>query len=289
MPSSGTISILFGAVAISFSSVFVKLADTDPTASAFYRVLFGGLALLIVSLARRERIRPQGRAWWLLIGAAVAFALDLTFWHISIKYVGPGLATILSNFQVFFMAAIGLLVFSERLTLRLGIAIPLSLVGLLMLVGPDWSRLGPDYQLGVVFGLLTAVCYTAYILQIRKAQSLGRGMSPVAVMTVVTIVSTLILAGEVPLMGEHLAIVNLKTWAALLALGVFCQCLGWIAISSGLPKMPASRVGLVLLLQPTLSFIWDILFFARPTGLIDGLGAVVAIAAIYLGLTSRRV
>jgi len=52
--------------------------------------------------------------------------------------------------------------------------------------------------------------------------------------------------------------------------------------------VPASRVGLILLLQPTLAFIWDVLIFARPFGTQEIAGAALAIAAIGLGSRPRR-
>ncbi|CAO0819763.1 hypothetical protein DFAR_1110033 [Desulfarculales bacterium] len=45
----------------------------------------------------------------------VFFALELTFWHRSIHLLGSGLATILAEFQVFFLAGFGALFFGERL------------------------------------------------------------------------------------------------------------------------------------------------------------------------------
>ncbi|MDH3433815.1 MAG: EamA/RhaT family transporter, partial [Gammaproteobacteria bacterium] len=49
--------------------------------------------------------------------------------------------------------------------------------------------------------------------------------------------------------------------------------------------------GLALLLQPTLSFVWDVLFFARPMSLTELAGAAIALFAIYLGSrhTSKQV
>jgi len=44
----------------------------------------------------------------------------------------------------------------------------------------------------------------------------------------------------------------------------------------------------VLLLQPTLAFTWDVLFFHRPTDVTDVVGAGLALAAIYLGTTRPR-
>jgi drug/metabolite transporter (DMT)-like permease len=40
---------------------------------------------------------------------------------------------------------------------------------------------------------------------------------------------------------------------------------------------------LLLLLQPTLTFIWDMIFFGRPTTVIEGAGAMLALGAIHLG------
>jgi hypothetical protein len=39
-----------------------------------------------------------------------------------------------------------------------------------------------------------------------------------------------------------------------------------------------------MLFQPTLTFIWDILLFGRPTGLMGYLGAALALFAISLGV-----
>lgn len=47
--------------------------------------------------------------------------------------------------------------------------------------------------------------------------------------------------------------------------------------------MRASQVGLILLLQPMLAFVWDVLFFRRSFGGVQLAGAALALAAIYLG------
>jgi drug/metabolite transporter (DMT)-like permease len=46
--------------------------------------------------------------------------------------------------------------------------------------------------------------------------------------------------------------------------------------------------GLALLLQPALAFGWDILFFDRPTTMLEYVGAAVVLAAIYLGSTGSK-
>ena len=43
------------------------------------------------------------------MAAGVFFSLDLWFWHRSIIYIGPGLSTLLANFQVFILMLVGIL------------------------------------------------------------------------------------------------------------------------------------------------------------------------------------
>jgi drug/metabolite transporter (DMT)-like permease len=83
--------------------------------------------------------------------------------------------------------------------------------------------------------------------------------------------------------GESLRVPSLTTGGILLAYGVTAQVVGWLLISRGLPHVEAGRAGLILLLQPSLAFVWDILFFHRPTDAADVTGAVLALVAIYLG------
>jgi drug/metabolite transporter (DMT)-like permease len=279
--------LLAGAFLISFSSVCVKVADVGPTTAMFYRFLFGFVALGAVALWRKDKIW-QGRqpmAW--AIAGGVLFSLDLFFWHRSINYVGPGLATILANFQVFSLAVIGIVFMGEKLTWNLVVAIPASLVGLFMILGWDWSVLDATYRLGIIYGLITAASYTVLTLVLRTSQSLFKKLSPSVNMAWVCLIGGVVASVGIRPSGETFSIPNSQTVIALLAYGTLVSGLGWSFISKGLPGMPASRAGLVLILQPTLAFIWDVVFFARPTTVVQGIGAVLTVSAIYLG-TLRR-
>jgi len=279
--------VLVGAVFISFAPVLVKLAAVGPTPAGFYRMMLGGLILAALVQLRRAAWRG-GKGYLLLCAVAGAwFAADLAFWHRSINLVGPGLATILANFQVFVLAAFGILVLGERASPRLLLAIPAAVLGLFLMFGIEWSALDRDYRWGVTFGLLTAVSYGSYLVSLRQARRRGGATDSLATVATLSLISAVILAGLVGLEGETFAVPDVKNAGILLAYGVLAQVVAWVLISSGLPHLEASRAGLVLLLQPTLAFVWDLLLFHRPTTPVELLGAVVAIGAIYLGLTGR--
>ena len=275
--------LVLGAVMISFSAVFVKLVHVPPTVSGFYRVFFGGIILLFVMLLRREHLMLKPRAYMVLCLAALFFALDLFFWHRSILYVGPGVATLLANFQVFVLAAVGVLFFKERLTLPQWLAIVMAMAGLVLLVGADWSHLPALYHRGVILALVSAVCYAGYLLALRNSRNSGTGGSPYAAITVVSLATAAMLAVSMGVEGVSFTIPSVQDGFWLVLYGLVPQVLGWVLISSSMDKVGASQVGLVLLLQPACAFIWDGVFFGRHFSPAEMAGAVITLVAIYLG------
>lgn len=287
-PNPALYQTALGATMISFSAVWVKLANVAPAVSAFYRVFFGAIFLLVVLLMRRETFWRGWTPFCLALFAALFFALDLYAWHFSIGYVGPGLATILGNFQVLLVPLAGLLLYKETLHLRFVLSVPLAITGLFMIVGIDWEQLPPDYRIGVYYGLATAVFYTGYLVVLRKLQSHKSRPSAVFSLMVVSAVTAVYLAVNVVVSGASFAIPDVRSGASLVALGLMSQTIGWLLITHSLPRIPAAIAGLLLLLQPSLSFVWDVLFFGRETSMIVWAGVGLALAAIYMGATSKR-
>ncbi|MBT8099934.1 MAG: DMT family transporter [Gammaproteobacteria bacterium] len=265
------------------SPVWVRLVDVSATTSGFYRVAIGGVALAIYLLVSGQRLRLSNWAWKMLLVAAVFYALDLWFWHRSINIVGPGLATLLANFQVFFMMLAGVVLLHQKPGAAQLVAIPLALLGLGLIVGVDWKNAPGDYRLGVIFGLLTAVAYAGYLLTMRLVRAKSEHKIPSREIAVMSIAVAVMLAASAAIEGESLAIPSLTDAGWLAGYGLLSHALGLMFIASSLPQVSTTEAGLALLLQPTLSFIWDILLFARPMTVTEILGATLALFAIYLG------
>ncbi len=281
--ANARVRLFAGAALISMSPVCVKLVSVSPTTSGVYRTLFGGVALLIYLLLTRQRLRLSRPVGAMLLAASVFFALDLWFWHRSINYIGPGLSTLLANFQVFFMMLAGIILYRQAPRPVQLVAVPLALLGLGLIVGFDWSELPADYRLGLIFGLLTAVCYAGYLLSMRTARADALDALPTREVAIMSLTVAGILAISAYFEGVSLAIPTLADAGWLLGYGLLSHCVGMVLIASSLPSVSTTEAGLALLLQPTLSFIWDALFFARPVTTIELFGAVIALAAIYLG------
>ena len=284
IPRRALLQMLAGAVLISTTSIFVKLAHVGPTMSGFYRMGFGGVMLLVglIALGQWRRLRVADVLW--LIVPGVAFAIDLMLWHRSIIYVGPGLATLLGNFQVFLMALAGFVIYREKLGPMFLAGVALAFVGLYLLVGLDWTQVGAQYQLGVVLGIVTGIAYAIYMLSTRHAQRGGHvQLAPAQLLCVSSLLSALVLALAALLEGESFLLPDLQAWSSLLGLALFGQVFGWVLLTRAMPQLPASLIGLLLLLQPALSFVLDVILFARPTHFFDWLGVALSLAGIFIG------
>lgn len=268
---------------ISFSGVWVKFADVAPSVSAFYRVFIASILLLFAALYKRELTFRSAKLLPIASLCGFVYALDLFFYHYSIESIGPGLATILPNFQVFILSGIGLLFLKEKVRLIFLISIPLAFFGLMLIVGFDWTEFDQTYKTGIYYGFFAAACYAGFILLLKKLQSDEAGLSVFSVLMIVCFTTSVFLGAEIYIDGASFAIPDLQSFFSLFALSLFSQFSGWILITNALPEIRASLSGFILLLQPALAFVWDVLLFQRPTNTMNWVGVLITLFAIYIG------
>jgi drug/metabolite transporter (DMT)-like permease len=270
---------LIGAVCIAFSGIFVRLADVPPTTSALLRCAYA--IPLLAWLARRERRRmgPETRRNRALAGiAGVAFAVDLIAWHHAIESVGAGLGTVLANFQVVLVAFAAWGVLGERPGARIAVAVPIVLGGGVLISGVlEQGAYGSNPALGVVFGIITAIAYTAFLLLMRQVGHARRVAGPLFDATWVSALCCIpfgLILGELDLsipLASH-------AWLALLALT--SQVLGWMLIGSALPRLAAALGSVLIMVQPVGSVgLGALLLGERPSPL-----QLVGVATILVGV-----
>lgn len=278
--------LLTGSVCISFAPILIRLADVSPDSAGFYRMLFASLSLFLLLRLKGVRLRLSRQTAGLLVGGGLFLSLDFMCWHRSIHYVGPGLATLIGNFQVFFTALFSWLLLKEKTSRLFLVAILMALLGMYLITGADINAPGGNYRLGIVLGIGTAVTYSGYLLMLKAAMS-RQEMSGIAAMLVISVTTALTLGIITPAGGSSFMIPDAVSFWALVGVGVGCSTIGWSLISTGIKHTSATITGLVLLTQPALAFVWDVLFFSRPTTGREAFGVLLVLSAIYVGSCRR--
>ncbi len=286
-----------GAAAISFSAIFIRLADVSVSTAAFFRPFYALPAIaLLYALSRGHDPRSAGERWataW----AGGLMGVAFTLWNYSIAYVGAGLATVLGNVQVLFVGLFAWWLFRERPPGATLFAVPLVLGGVVLATGVGRSdAYGADPLMGVVYGIGNAMAYAAFLLVFRRTtRSTTRPWGPLLDASVGAAIVTLVLG-----ILTDPALDLRPTWPAhgwLLALAIGSQTLAWGAILVVLPRLPALDTSVILLVQPALTMVWGaVLFTERPSSwqwagvaaVLAGVALVVVAGAAQRARSRRR-
>jgi drug/metabolite transporter (DMT)-like permease len=276
-----------GALLIAFSSILVRLSETAPSTSAFFRCLYA-LPLLAL-LARREdrRLGPRDRRDRLVaIAAGVFLGVDFLCWHRAIADIGAGLATVLANIQVAAVPFLAWAVLGERPGRRVIAALPVLLGAIVLISGAlENGAYGRAPLAGAVMGVLTGLAYAVFLLVLRHSSVGSRPPAgPLFDATVAATATTLlggVLIGDIDLV---------PTWpghAWLLLLAISSQVLAWLLITASLPRLPAAMTSMLLTVQPLGSVILAAIIFGEDPSVLQVVGVVALLAALVAAARTR--
>lgn len=270
-----------GAATIAFSSILVKESGASPSTSTIFRCAY---ALPVLGLlAVREDRRLGARRWrdrWAPAAAGVFLGVDLTMWTRSIYDVGAGLATVLANIQVVLVPLVAWVLLSERPGRRVLVALPVALGGVVLISGVlEAGAYGHDPSAGAAFGLGAGTLYVGFLLLLRHGGSdLRRPAGPLFDVTAAAAVTGAVLGAA---LGDARFVPVWPQAGWLLLLALSSQVVGWLLITTSLPRLPAATTSLLLMIQPIGSLaLGAVIFSERPTalqlaGVLLVLGAVV--------------
>jgi drug/metabolite transporter (DMT)-like permease len=271
-------ALLAGAAAIAFAPVFVRLSDTSPGASAFWRVALALLPLWcwVWMSPRSPQQRTLPRRPDLIAG--LCFAGDLAAWHVSILYTSVANSTLEANFAPIFVTLGAWLLFRQRVSRLFLLALGVTLGGAALLIGPNFA-LGGRALLGDALGVLTAVFYAGYMLAIKSASA---RTTTAGIMAVSTTVAAIALLPYALATAEVFLPQSASGWLVLIGLALIAHVAGQSLIAYGFAHLPAAFSSVSLLLQPVLAAIYAWALLGEAVGPLQMLGGLVVLAGIYL-------
>jgi drug/metabolite transporter (DMT)-like permease len=239
-----------------------------PLQSALVVQLVLALPAPAVLLRGRAAFRDRGAVVALaLLGVADAANIALYFPALA---RGPvAVATLTHYLAPLLVALLAVLVPGERRSRRALLAAPISLAGLLLVLGSPGSAPARTAMLGGA----SALAYAGIIFAARRA---ARSFSPLAVTSLHAVVSALLLlavfgAGIVPPAGPGLV----RVGTASVVLGILASILFY----GGLSRIPAPVGSALTYLEPVSAAAIGALFMGEPLG-----PAAVAGAALVVGV-----
>jgi drug/metabolite transporter (DMT)-like permease len=281
------LAALLGALCIAFAGIFVREANVPPITATIYRCLFALPPLLYLTIREERSIGHRShRQTMVALVAGVCFGLDLTAFHAAIAAVGAGLATVLANLQVVIVGLVAWAALGERPSARLVAAVPLALVGAVLISGIlGGAAYGEQPAVGVVFGLVAATFYAAYLLVLRSGIGDPRRIAgPILDATAASAATAFVLAA---LAGDPDLVPALPAIAWLVLLALVAQVAGGQLILVSLPRLPAMLTSLILLAQPVATVVLAIVLLGEAPTAEQLLGVALVLSGLLLASARR--
>lgn len=281
------LALVIGATAIGFSALFVRFADVGPSAIGFWRMAFA--LPILVAWALQDHAAAAGRVaggaaprtaalpYLAVTLAGLAFALDVYLFHVAVGLTTIAKASLLGNAAPLMLAAIGIILFGDKPSRMVLIALAISAVGMLLLVKPD--ELAGGSLLGDLAGIGAAGSYALYLIAIQRARRTGSSAWISLGSSIICALGCIALA---LVLGEAILPRSLQGWLAVMALGLISHALGQGLITVGLGGVSPSLAAVVLIYPAIVSTLAAFVVFGEQPTMIQLVGGGLILAALVM-------
>lgn len=294
-PKSWQTLLAFAIIYIVWGSTFLAIRigvhEMPPLLFAALRFVAAGLALFAWTAVRRETM-PTGRQWGsILLLAFLIFLVDYGFLFWAEQRVPSGLASVMLATIPAFTALFEILFLrTQKLTVRLGLALVIGLCGVAVL-STRALHLGdaPIDAAGACALVAGAISWSlASILTRKLPLPESKMVSSAAQMLVGGMllgVGSLAL-GELP--RFHPAAVTAAAWWALVYLIVFGSLVGFTAYVWLIHHQSPTKVGTYAYVNPVVAVLLGYFFAGEPLGLRAVLGTACVLCSVVVITLARR-
>jgi drug/metabolite transporter (DMT)-like permease len=274
-----TVGAIFGS---SFLLVKLLVAEMPPAQITAWRLLFGGMTIVIILAARRE-LRLPARS--LLATSTMLTLLDSVIPNTLLAWaqihIDSSIAAVLISSMPLFTVIFALLIpKGERISALKASGLVIGIAGVTVLVGADAQHAASGAPVAHLAVVLAAMSQAAGVVYARTA--LGKespmelsGLKLMLGAAIAMVFAAVLHGGHaVPQMGP-------ESWCTLLVLGVLSNALGRTMYLSLIASAGSIRASLVAYIVPVVGvLLGSIVLGERMTP-----GAAVGVALIVFGMT----
>ena len=273
-------ALFAGATAIATAPLFVKVSETGPVATAFWRVFLALPPLWMWALMSegRQHAAHLRMHRGLMMAAGIFFAGDLAVWHWSILLTSVANTTLLANLAPIFVTAVAWFVFRETPRKLFLAGLAAAIAGTLLLIGANFGQSG-SASLGDALGVITAMFYAAYQITVTRLRA---HVPTASLMAWSSAIMAALLLPIAWISGEQLLPHTNAGWLKLIGIALFAQVVGQSLIAWAMAHLTATFSSVGLLLQPVMATLFAWILLGEIVGPLQFAGGVLVLAGIAL-------
>lgn len=242
----------------------IALNTVPPVALVGFRV--AGAAIMLLTIAGiRGTLQPIRKADWplLILSSLLGLVLNQLLFTKGLSLTTAINATLLTTTIPIFTLLVGVLLGTDRVTLRRLVGIALAGGGVLSLIGPGRANFSNVTHAGDWLIVSNSLCYGAYIAVSKNLMKRYNALSVITWIFVVGCVVTVPI-GAISLAHVSLASISWRVWLAILYIIVLPTAGAYYLNGWALARVPPSTVAVYIYLQPLIAFAVAPLVLGEP-------------------------
>ena len=285
----GMLAVVASVMCFAISFSIIKWPDVSGSVIAWWRLVGSSLLWWMLLCGRRlagGAPLPSGRAWKLVVPAALCFGLNISLLFLGVTKTSVAHSEFIAAMVPLLLIPGGIVFFAEQpnwKALRWGI---ISLVGLAIVLtnSPAGGVATVEGDLIIVAG---TIAFAGYQLCSKRARA--RGVQPWDFMAVVMPVA-LITATPVAVItgGDEMWPLTFEAWVAVILLSLMTGMVGHGLLYYAQRHVPISTVGIIQAGQPSQSAIWAWLLLGEAIALAQVPGMLLVTLGLVLVVWSSQ-
>ncbi len=232
----------------------IALRTIPAVALVGFRVAGASLALLVLARLSGNLRTIKTADWPLLIGSSLlGLVLNQLLFTTGLSLTTAINATLLSTTIPVFTLLVGVILGTDRTTLRRLLGIALAAGGVLYLIGPGRAQFSSATRAGDLLIVSNSLCYGAYI---AVSKNLVKRYNSLTVITWIFVVGGVIIipAAGISLAQISLAGISWRVWLAILYIALLPTAGAYYLSAWALARVAPSTVAVYIYLQPLIAF-----------------------------------
>ncbi|MFH1016294.1 MAG: DMT family transporter [Chloroflexota bacterium] len=273
------LTLLVGVAAMSFASIFIRLAEAPPLVIAAYRLTIAALVFLPFAPSKWSKTCRQvsRRDVLLLLFASLFLALHFALWISSLKNTSIASSVILVTSNPIFVAIFSYFLWKEKMTRLMIGGMALALGGAVLISYGDFA-LGGTALLGDALAVLAALVWGIYLV---TARHLRARIDFLSFVTFIYAGAAVFLLIAVAIGGYSLFGYSTQTYLMMALVALVPQLIGHSAANFALRFIPATLVAVAILGEPVGATLLGYFILEEAPGLNEIAGGVLVLAGIF--------
>ena len=279
----GARALVLSSLAFSLMTVCVKqLGGRIPVTEIVLARSVISIMLTGVGL-RMAGVNPLGNNRGLLLARGLAGSLALLCFFQAVTSLPLASATVLQYTYPTFTAGAAWILLAEPLRRRIGLAVAVGWIGVVLVIQPQWigNGMATLALIPVLLGLAGALCTALAYVCVRK---LSVTEHPLVIILYFPLVSIPISLPDVIQQGVMPSGLD---WLWLIGVGVLTQ-LGQIWVTRGLSCLPAARATSLNYVQVVFAATWGWIWFHETVNVLTLAGAALVLMASCISISAKR-